>query len=1100
MNELFGLSTTTIMYVLTGLFAVSFLTVLAIGLGNRTMFRMGLRNIPRRGTQTALVVAGLTLSTLIVTAAFVTGDTINYSFEKGTYDLLQRSDIDIAINGEKALSDQGGMAIAGEQNYVDAATVSALEAHFANSQEIDGFLPFLYQQAAVSNETSGRAKPTVELAGFDAGHLSRFGGLTDIDGRPVDLNTLGSDEVLVSDMAAGQLGARKGDTLAIYIDGIANRFHVAGIVRDEIASGVTGLSFTGAPGGIAVPLARLQSITGHTGQVSAIRAVLHGDVRSSLVHSASARDAIAGFVDANPALFGVASGSGNSVKVVELKQDSLDDAALQASLFTTFFLVLGLFSMAAGIMLIFMLFVMLAAERREEMGMARAVGAQRRHLVQSFIAEGMAYSLLAGVVGAALGVAASLGMTMGVLKLTGGDHFSLVHAHFTAKSIVIGYTLGVVVTFITVVFASLKASHVNIVSAIRSLPEERRRERKRKTSWAWVAIAVPALVVPPVGLWFLLRKGFGFPWALILGPAGIVSGVLLMILGESVAALFPFALGISLLPLSAAAIARYFGAPNRATWTVVGVFLAAYWLIPPDLHDALFGEFDSNIEMFVLSGVMVVISFTLIIVFNARLLTALVSGSATGARANILPAGLAAVAAGFALVGVLGGNIGDGLGQLSYLVAGLVGIVAAAAFASVRFPQLSPALKMAIAYPLANRFRTGMTISMFSLIVFSLVVFSILVSNFSATLGGDSARGNIDVIATTSGADAAPDLAAALTEAHSPVASDITTVGRVTMGAASQQVRQAGHTGDGTNYPIRAADDTFLGASQPALDSRATGYDSDAAVLDAVRTQPNLALVDSYVTTQSTGNAFLVDGVNVTDHHFAPFKLDVRDAATGKAITVTVIGTLKSQVSTTYIDGVYVSERTYTAAFGTPKYQRLFVNIADGANARTVATGIESALGTSGVAAESVQKLLDDQSAENATFQRMFQAFMALGLFVGIAGLGVVAFRSVVERRQQIGMLRAIGYQRGTVALTFLLESSFVAIMGILSGVVGGAIIARNLLTSEAFTDGASVTFTIPWPEVIILVIGAYAFALLMTWWPSRGASNVPVADALRYE
>ena len=63
---------------------------------------------------------------------------------------------------------------------------------------------------------------------------------------------------------------------------------------------------------------------------------------------------------------------------------------------------------------------------------------------------------------------------------------------------------------------------------------------------------------------------------------------------------------------------------------------------------------------------------------------------------------------------------------------------------------------------------------------------------------------------------------------------------------------------------------------------------------------------------------------------------------------------------------------------------------------------------------------------------------MALGLFVGIASLGVIAFRSVVERRQQIGMLRAIGYQSSTVALTFVLESAFIALMGILSGVVGG--------------------------------------------------------------
>ena len=63
--------------------------------------------------------------------------------------------------------------------------------------------------------------------------------------------------------------------------------------------------------------------------------------------------------------------------------------------------------MAAGILLIFLIFVMLAAERRPEMGMARAVGTQRRHLVQTFLFEGAAYDLVAAAVGALLGIAIS---------------------------------------------------------------------------------------------------------------------------------------------------------------------------------------------------------------------------------------------------------------------------------------------------------------------------------------------------------------------------------------------------------------------------------------------------------------------------------------------------------------------------------------------------------------------------------------------------------------------------------------------------------------------------------------------------------------------
>ena len=59
---------------------------------------------------------------------------------------------------------------------------------------------------------------------------------------------------------------------------------------------------------------------------------------------------------------------------------------------------------------------------------------------------------------------------------------------------------------------------------------------------------------------------------------------------------------------------------------------------------------------------------------------------------------------------------------------------------------------------------------------------------------------------------------------------------------------------------------------------------------------------------------------------------------------------------------------------------------------------------------------------------------MGLGLIVGVAALGVISARAVVERRQQIGVLRAIGFRRGMVQLSFLLESSFIALTAIVVG------------------------------------------------------------------
>jgi putative ABC transport system permease protein len=242
------------------------------------------------------------------------------------------------------------------------------------------------------------------------------------------------------------------------------------------------------------------------------------------------------------------------------------------------------------------------------------------------------------------------------------------------------------------------------------------------------------------------------------------------------------------------------------------------------------------------------------------------------------------------------------------------------------------------------------------------------------------------------------------------------------------------------------------------------------------------------------------EGVTVEDDRFDPFQVVITNPNTGNTTTVTVVGSLRSGLPWATIGGIYLNEAGYTAFAGTPDYRRGYIRLAEGVDSDATARSIESALAVQGVKAESVQTIFDDMAGTQTAFNRMFQSFMALGLLVGIAGLGVIAFRSVVERRQQIGMLRAIGYQRATVTLTFILESSFIAVMGILSGVVGGAILGRNLLTSDSFTEGANINFAMPWAEIIVVIGASFFFSLLMTWWPSRDASRVPVAEALRYE
>ena len=259
----------------------------------------------------------------------------------------------------------------------------------------------------------------------------------------------------------------------------------------------------------------MQKLTGHGLQIN-ISVALKGDVHSTVggPQADAAASKISTFLNTTQGKVMLNLTTDHMV-VEKVKANDVSDAEEVGNLFTTFFLVLGLFSIAAGIMLIFMIFVMLAAERKAEMGMARAVGAQRSNLVQSFVSEGMVYNLTAGTVGVALGVAAAFGLVVGFLRYSLGDDFSFITQHVTARSLVVSYCLGVVLTFVTVVIASMKVSSVNIVAAIRGTEDDDRRRAPPKISWKWVLIGVPSLLVPPLGLWFILRKGFGISWAWI---------------------------------------------------------------------------------------------------------------------------------------------------------------------------------------------------------------------------------------------------------------------------------------------------------------------------------------------------------------------------------------------------------------------------------------------------------------------------------------------------------------------------------------------------------------------------------------------------------
>src|SRR5512134_2052214 len=99
MEKLFGVEMATIAGVLSALLVVVIVSLALLAWRRPVFFKLGLRPIPRRRAQSVLIVLGLMLATLIITAAFVTGDTLSHSIRSVAIEGMGEIDEVVQVRG-----------------------------------------------------------------------------------------------------------------------------------------------------------------------------------------------------------------------------------------------------------------------------------------------------------------------------------------------------------------------------------------------------------------------------------------------------------------------------------------------------------------------------------------------------------------------------------------------------------------------------------------------------------------------------------------------------------------------------------------------------------------------------------------------------------------------------------------------------------------------------------------------------------------------------------------------------------------------------------------------------------------------------------------
>lgn len=136
--------------------------------------------------------------------------------------------------------------------------------------------------------------------------------------------------------------------------------------------------------------------------------------------------------------------------------------------------------------------------------------------------------------------------------------------------------------------------------------------------------------------------------------------------------------------------------------------------------------------------------------------------------------------------------------------------------------------------------------------------------------------------------------------------------------------------------------------------------------------------------------------------------------------------------------------------------------------------------------------VIEAKAAAATAFTELFLGLGAVALIVGGVGIANVMLMSVLERRSEIGLRRALGATRRHIAMQFVSEALALALVGGVLGVLLGAGLAVTYALSQEWTP------IIPAVAVVGGIIAALAIGAIAGFYPAMRAARLSPTDALR--
>jgi len=130
----------------------------------------------------------------------------------------------------------------------------------------------------------------------------------------------------------------------------------------------------------------------------------------------------------------------------------------------------------------------------------------------------------------------------------------------------------------------------------------------------------------------------------------------------------------------------------------------------------------------------------------------------------------------------------------------------------------------------------------------------------------------------------------------------------------------------------------------------------------------------------------------------------------------------------------------------------------------------------------------------------LLSAIGFISLIVGAIGIMNSMFTNVLERTNEIGIMKSIGAQNKDILKIFLIESGLLGLIGGVIGAVSGQILTfyvADIINASGFLP---INISINYSVLIGMIIFAICIGLLSGYLPAKRASSLKPVDALRYD